>query len=109
MTDFIGDVDAVNIGNMLLNIPQPINSLLRHYYEDRYKVRFSLFFESRFSGDPNLVQSQSTYVLTSDEAGMLEIRRLFMFAFETPGYSIEQGEEVARAFKDILVRLSNEE
>ncbi|RBP86543.1 peptidoglycan hydrolase-like protein with peptidoglycan-binding domain [Cytobacillus firmus] len=109
MTDFIGDVDAVNIGNMLLNIPQPINSLLRHYYEDRYKVRFSLFFESRFSGDPNVVQSQSTYVLTSDEAGMLEIRRLFMFAFETPGYSIEQGEEVARAFKDILVRLSNEE
>lgn len=109
MTDFIGDVDAVNIGNMLLNIPQPINGSLRHYYEDRYKVRFSLFFESRFSGDPNLVQSQSTYILTSDEAGMLELRWLFMTAFDTPVFSVEDGKEVARAFKDILVRLSNEE
>ncbi|ESU34091.1 hypothetical protein G3A_02915 [Bacillus sp. 17376] len=109
MSDFIADVDAVNIGNMLLNIPQPINGLLRYYYEDRYSVRFSLFYENRFSGDPNLVQSQGTYVLTSSEAGILELRGLFMDRFKVPGYSTEQGEEVARAFKDILVQLVNEE
>ncbi|PLR75282.1 hypothetical protein CU633_21905 [Bacillus sp. V3-13] len=109
LIDFLADVDAFNIGNMLNNIPQPINDLLRYYFEDRYKVRFSLFFDNRFSGNPNLVQAQSTYLLTSDEPGIFEMRSLFMNAFNTPYYTDEQGEEVAMAFKDILIQKAGEE
>lgn len=109
LTDFIADVDAFNIGNMLINIPQPINDLLRYYFEDRYKVRFSLYFENRFSGDPNIVQAQSTYLLTSNELGIFEMRSLFKNAFNTPYYTEEQGKEVAKAFKDILIQKTNEE
>ncbi|WP_082824307.1 glycoside hydrolase domain-containing protein [Rossellomorea marisflavi] len=109
MADLIADVDAVNLGNMLIHIPEPINLLLRNYFKEQYAVRFSLFFESLFSGDFDLVQSESEYVLTSEGFPNKEIRGVFLLRFEVPGYTSEHGIDVARAFKDKLVELVNEE
>lgn len=106
LEDLLGDIDAFNLGNMLVNITQPLNRLIRSYYEDeRYKARFSLFFENRFSNDANLLQSQATYVLNSDEPIILEMRGVLRGGNHTD----EQGEEVSRAFKDIVVQKANED
>jgi hypothetical protein len=37
------------------------------------------------------------------------MRSLFKNAFNTPYYTEEQGKEVAKAFKDILIQKTNEE
>lgn len=106
LTDLIGDVDAFNLGNMLVSMTQPLDDLIRSYYEDeRYKVRYSLFFENRFSNDSNLLQSQGSYVLNSNDPIIFGMRE----ALGGGGYTDEQGEEIARAFKDIIVEKANAE
>lgn len=109
LPDLLGDIDANNIANMLINIPQPLNELLRYYLLDRYKVRFSLFFESRFENDLNTVLSESKYILNSKDPIIFGLREVFISNFNVVPYTEEQGDEVARAFRDVLKKLVESE
>lgn len=94
---------------MLIDNPQPINDLIRFDFKESYKRRFRLFVKNRFSGDVNIVQQQSTYLLTSSEAIILELRGIFITAFKVAGFSEEEGKQVARAFKAVLIDFANRE
>lgn len=109
--DLIADVDAVNIGREVIDSNLPLNEVIRQYYTNGYKKRFTKFINNRFSGDLLTLRQQSEYVLSSQDFVIREFRALFMsdFVFDVAYFTEEEGKQVALAFTDKLSSLANVE
>ncbi|WP_054860773.1 hypothetical protein [Gracilibacillus sp. JCM 18860] len=112
LKDLIVDIDAVNIGGVqLLNNTEPLNQLIRNYYGylGDYNWRFTKFLQSRFfmnneEQSYDYLQDQATAILNSNDLLVAQARALFKDAFDVAYYTEEEGEEVARAFRDVIER-----
>lgn len=109
LVDLLADADAFNIGYILERMVRPINDLVKDYYQNLYKNRFSLFFDNRFAGDSNKVVTDCMEFLTSKETIVAPMREIFINHFNVSDFSDEQAADVARAFKDTLLKKVSEE
>lgn len=57
--DLLADIDAVNIGKILLSSNRRLHEVVKEYYSFLYLTRYSSFLTNRFFGDLKLVKSQS--------------------------------------------------
>ncbi|ULO04783.1 DUF1906 domain-containing protein [Paenibacillus sp. 19GGS1-52] len=110
--DLIADVDAVNIAFELNQAGgRKLNELIRAYYEDvNYgSNRYSLFVANKFGTLSNVEIEGKRLLTAGTPLDLVGVRAAFKFQFAVPDYTEEQGEEVAKAFGDILeVKLHSE-
>lgn len=81
--------------------------VVEEYYQNNVYNRFSLALNNRFGGtSEKLLDISKTYLTNIDisNAEIIAAHEFLKKAFNIPSYSIEDGEEVCKAFKDIVMK-----
>jgi len=102
--DYMADVDAVNIANMLYNPALSIIEAFTQYYEgEAVMTRFSDFYQARFKSKKEKAQSSAETYMNSTSIWHTDVkvfREMFIRAFTVPEYTEEDGIAVAKAWAD---------
>ncbi|MCA0174578.1 glycoside hydrolase domain-containing protein [Bacillus sp. RAR_GA_16] len=110
-TDLLGDVDGLNIGHELIKSGNSLRlpDVIKDYYANSYQNRYSLFFKNRFDFDIETLYNQVDMLLNSTEPLLTAQRVLFIAKFGPFTYTRSEGEEMARAFTDLIMEKVNAE
>ncbi|MEI5908209.1 glycoside hydrolase domain-containing protein [Bacillus spongiae] len=103
--DLIADVDAFNVGHILLNnrsLRLPV--VLKNYYANLYQKRFSLFLQNRFHNSIEVLYEQSIKIFNSPNPVLTAQRVAIVAAVGPFVYNFQQGEDMATAFTNIIYR-----
>lgn len=106
-SDLLADFDAINLAKILKTSGKEVAIVVEEYYQNNVYNRFSLALNNRFGGtSEKLLDISKTYLTNIDisNAEIIAAREFFKKAFNVPSYSIEDGEAVCKAFKDIVMK-----
>ncbi|QXE02278.1 glycoside hydrolase domain-containing protein [Terribacillus sp. DMT04] len=98
LDDLLGDVDAYNIAQMVLNQSLTIYDATVKYYDENVQKRFTLFFENRFGGSVETLEAEvARYGYEADP--VITAMRELLQSFSVPS---EVEVRVAAAFEDVI-------
>ncbi|PEM41877.1 glycoside hydrolase domain-containing protein [Bacillus toyonensis] len=113
-TDLVADVDAYNIGRIIINSSYKtyVKDAILNYYKNDSGKRFNMFFKERFGGSFEQAAKEVEYFLTvkplepiipdSDNYIVWLARTQFLSAFGVKPYTPEEAKEIARAWSTKL-------
>ncbi|MGH0425672.1 hypothetical protein [Bacillus pretiosus] len=120
-TDLVADVDAYNIGRIIINSGYKtyVKDAILNYYKNDSGKRFNMFFKERFGGSFEQAAKEVEYFLTvkplepiipdSDNYIVWLARTKFLSSFGVKPYTPEEAKEIARAWsKKLAVFYGNE-
>lgn len=116
-TDLVADVDAYNIGRIIINSGYKtyVKDAILNYYKNDSGTRFNMFFKERFGGSFEQAAKEVEYFLTVplkfdiDADIIVAARTQFLRAFGVKPYTSEEAKEIARAWsKKLAIFQGNE-
>ncbi|MEK5071720.1 glycoside hydrolase domain-containing protein [Sporosarcina sp. FSL K6-1508] len=110
-SDLLSDLDGYNIGMQIVNKghAQGFSKVVRDYYSNGWKSRYSDFYQNRFASSPDRLYDDANYILNDVDPLIVPIRYMFVLAFDIPFYLPEEGRAVAEAWRDKFLVLVGRE
>lgn len=116
-TDLVADVDAYNIGRIIINSGYKtyVKDAILNYYKNDSGKRFNMFLKEKFKGSFEQAAKEVEYILTVtpgfdlDADTIILARTKFLSSFGVKPYTPEEAKEIARAWsKKLAVFYGNE-
>lgn len=107
-SDFLGDIDAINIAQILLNNKtKPILNAVQEYYNSLVFSRYKLFYKNKFNSNENNLRLNASNIMIGDNPDITAARVALRgsMQMEVPYYTEEEGEIIANAFADKILDL----
>ncbi|MFG6672351.1 hypothetical protein ACGYLS_18795, partial [Bacillus subtilis] len=111
-SDFLGDIDAINIAQILLNNnTKPILNAVQEYYNSLVFSRYKLFYKNKFNSNENNLRLNASNIMIGDDPDITAARVALRgsMQMEVPYYTKKEGEIIANAFADKILDLVTSE
>lgn len=61
------------------------------------------FYDNRFGSDEDFLYPQAVEYINGNDTAIVALRRSLVTTYDVPGRTQEQGEQIAAAFRDIVL------
>jgi peptidoglycan hydrolase-like protein with peptidoglycan-binding domain len=103
--DLLGDVDAVNISQILKNDQGKsiYPAFLEYYYEVDLSKRFTNFFQNKFNSSIDELYDKATYYVCGNDPLVTGMREKLLDSYGISDIPQEDGEKLVDAFANVLI------